>query len=227
MADDAYCLQHLTDSEFLHHFNSAYPQEMPWMLCHSRPEMITSMASALQRRGNFKRMLHPPSSTLALHGAVGCTTAMKSRSGPTLQGTLTPFKSSKSTSSDSAKDDMTRGARHPSELIPFLNTSQPLSRRTPSWWTRPKPTWDYGGQDKSDTSPSVTSCVPSPKQILLPIEPSMAHQHDHPPRTHVHVSTQEVLRGTLVHFPSTSCHGLLLSPATWRTCQVPQQRQGP
>jgi len=124
----------------------------------------------LQRRGNFKRMLRPPSNTLALHGAVGCATARKSRSGPTLQGTQTPFKSTKSTSSDSAQDDTTRGARHPSELIPFLNTSQPLSRRTPSWWTQPKPTWDCGGQDKSNISPSVKSCVTSPEQILLPTE---------------------------------------------------------
>jgi len=133
MADDASRLQHLTDSEFLHHFNSVYPQEMPWTLCQSRPKMITSMTSALQRRGNFKRMLHPPKNTLALHGAVGNTSALRSTSGPTLQGTLTPFKSSKSTSSDSTRDDTTSGARHPSELIPFLNTSQPFSRRTPSW----------------------------------------------------------------------------------------------
>jgi len=170
MADDASRLQHLTDSEFLHHFNSVHPQETPWTLCQSRPEMITSMTSALQRRGKIKRMLHPPKNILALHGTIGNTSALRSTSGPTLQGTLTPFKSSKSTSSDFAKDDTTSGARHPSKLIPFLNTSQPLSRRTPSWWTRPKPTWDCGGQDKTDMSPSVTSYVPSPEQILLPTE---------------------------------------------------------
>ena len=189
MADDASRLQHLTDTEFLHHFNSVYPQERPWTLCQSRPEMITSVTSALQRRGNFKRMLLPPKSTLALHGAVGNTTAGKSRSGPTLQGTPIPFKSSKSTSSASAQDDTTRGARHPSELIPFLNTSQPLSRRTPSWWTRPKPTMDCGDQEATDMSPSATYCVPSPEQILLPTEygpstpPSSSHSCpwiDHP-----------------------------------------------
>jgi len=168
MADDASRLQHLTDSEFLHHFNSVYPQETPWTLCQSQPKMTTSLTSSLQRRGNFKRMLRPPKGTLALHGAVGCATALRSKSRPTLQGTLTPFKSSKSTSSDSAKDVTTRGARHPSKLTPFLNTSQPLSRRTSSWWTRPKPTWDCGNLDKSGTSPSVTSCMPSREQILLP-----------------------------------------------------------
>jgi len=128
MADDASWLQHLTDSEFLHHFNSVCPQETPWTLCQSRPKMITSVTSALQRRGNFKQMLLPPKSTLALHGAVGNISALRSKSGPTLQGTLTPFKSSKSTSSNSARDNATRGARHPCELMPFLNTSQPLSR---------------------------------------------------------------------------------------------------
>jgi len=128
------------------------------------------MTSALLRRGNFKRMLLPPKSTLALRGAIGNTSALRSKSGPTLQGTLTPFKSSKSTLSDSAQDDTTRGARHPSELIPFLNTSQPLSRRTPSWWTRPKPTMDCGVLGETDMSPLVTSYVPSPEQILLPTE---------------------------------------------------------
>ena len=170
MADDASRLQHLTDSQFLHHFNSVYPQETPWTLCQSQPEMITSVTSSLQRRGNFKRMLRPPKNTLALHGAIGNTSALRSRSGPTLQGTQIPFKSSKSTSSNSANESTTRGARLPSKLIPFLNTSQPLSRKMASWWTRPKPPWDCGSQDKSNTSPSVTSCVPSPKQILLPTE---------------------------------------------------------
>jgi len=125
----------------------------------------TMMTSALQRHGNFKQMLRPPKSTLVLHGAVGCTTARKSRSGPTLQGTLIPFKSSKSTSSNSAQDNTTKGARHLSKLIPFLNTSQPLSRRMLSWWTRPKPTTDRGGQEETDMSPLVTSCVLSPEQI--------------------------------------------------------------
>jgi len=35
MANDASCLQHLTDSEFLHHFNSVHPQETPWTLYQS------------------------------------------------------------------------------------------------------------------------------------------------------------------------------------------------
>ena len=170
MADDASRLQHLTDAEFLDHFNSTYPQELPWIICQSRPEMITSVTCALQRRGNFKQMLRPPKGTSLLLGAVGHTSAMSSTSRPTLQGSQTPFKSSKSTLSDSAKDDTTKGARHPSELIPFLSTSQPLSRRTPSWWTRPVLEWNYGNQANSDTSQSPTSLGPLPEQILFPTE---------------------------------------------------------
>jgi len=95
----------------------------------------------------------PPKSTLALYDTVGDTAVRKSMPRPTLQGTQTPFKSSKSTSSDSAKDNTTRGARLPSELMLFLNTSQLLFRRTPSWWTRPNLGWTCGAQDKSsDTS---------------------------------------------------------------------------
>jgi len=170
MADDASHLQHLTDSEFLNRFNSACPQETPWILYQCQPKMITSMASTLQRRGNCKQMLCPPNSTLALHGAVGGSSTLKSMSRPTLQVTPIPFKSSKSTLFDSTKDDMTRGARLPSELTPFLNTSQPLSRRTPSWWTRPYPEWASGKQGKTNTSQSVTSCMPLPKQIMFPTE---------------------------------------------------------
>jgi len=63
---------------------------------------------------------------------------------------------------------MTKGARDPSKLIQFLNTSQPTSRRTPAWWTRPGLGWAFGNPDRSDISPSVTACLPLPEQILFP-----------------------------------------------------------
>ena len=47
MADDASRLQHLSDDAFLAHFNSTYPQEMPWTLYHPEPGTITSVTSAL------------------------------------------------------------------------------------------------------------------------------------------------------------------------------------
>ena len=49
MADDCSRLWHLTDTELLQHFNSNYPQAQPWQLVPLRPEMLSSLISALQK----------------------------------------------------------------------------------------------------------------------------------------------------------------------------------
>ena len=50
MADDCSRLWHLTDSQLLAHFNSTYPQAQPWQIVQLRPEMLSSLISALQRQ---------------------------------------------------------------------------------------------------------------------------------------------------------------------------------
>ena len=50
MADDCSRLWHLTDSQLLAHFNLVYPQSQPWQLVHLRPEMLSSLTSALCRQ---------------------------------------------------------------------------------------------------------------------------------------------------------------------------------
>ena len=50
MADDCSRLWHLTDEQLLTHFNSHYPQSLPWQQCTLRPEMNSALLSALQRK---------------------------------------------------------------------------------------------------------------------------------------------------------------------------------
>ena len=65
MADDCSRLWHLTDSQLLAHFNSAYPQALPWQIVQLRPEMLSSLISALQRqRPELDSLLsNPPTKT--------------------------------------------------------------------------------------------------------------------------------------------------------------------
>jgi hypothetical protein len=54
MADDASCLQHLSDADFLSLFNQRYPQQQPWELLALKPETALILTSALLCK------LHPP-----------------------------------------------------------------------------------------------------------------------------------------------------------------------
>ena len=50
MADDASRLHHLSDTEFLSHMNSRYPQSTAWQLYTLRSETLSAMTSALRKR---------------------------------------------------------------------------------------------------------------------------------------------------------------------------------
>lgn len=48
MADDASRLQHLTDAQFLAHFNSTYPQAKPWQLCSPSAQLSSTVVCMLK-----------------------------------------------------------------------------------------------------------------------------------------------------------------------------------
>ena len=54
MADDCSRLWHLTDEQLLTHFNLHYPQSLPWQQCTLRPEMTSTILSALQGSNNLR-----------------------------------------------------------------------------------------------------------------------------------------------------------------------------
>jgi hypothetical protein len=75
MADDASRLWHLSDSAFLSHFNTTYPQQQSWVLCPLRLNMSSAVISALQKKRpspeSFLAEMLPPARTdcqfLCLH----------------------------------------------------------------------------------------------------------------------------------------------------------------
>ena len=85
MADTTSRSFHLSDSDFLTHFNSHFPQPTSWTLHHLRPETLSSLISALCKRpsplatqpsapvlppwlGNSGSLFaHPSTSTLSFH----------------------------------------------------------------------------------------------------------------------------------------------------------------
>jgi hypothetical protein len=48
MADDASCLQYLTDSQFLAHFEQTYPQRRTWQLLHLSTKLSSELNSILR-----------------------------------------------------------------------------------------------------------------------------------------------------------------------------------
>jgi hypothetical protein len=67
MADDASRLWHLSDSAFLSHFNTTYPQQQSWVLCPLRLNMSSAVISALQKKRpspeSFLAEMLPPART--------------------------------------------------------------------------------------------------------------------------------------------------------------------
>jgi len=49
LSDDASCLGHLSNTEFLTHFNSNYPQSNSWHLCQPTPKLASVLTSSLLR----------------------------------------------------------------------------------------------------------------------------------------------------------------------------------
>ena len=134
MADDASRLQHLTDREFLSHFEQHYPQSTPWQLLHLTSETEQCLISVLRS----KSLPRP------LQLSTGTNKALSSPSGGTFAGpsaTMLPSvlsrhkRTSSATSSSSATG--TANAKDPpvtlSKLIPL---ARPAAR-----WARGSPTW--------------------------------------------------------------------------------------
>ena len=70
MADDCSRLWNLTDSQLLAHFNATYPQAQSWQLVTLRPEMTSSIISALQKkRPALDSLLNAPPTKTPIGGS--------------------------------------------------------------------------------------------------------------------------------------------------------------
>ena len=135
MADDASRLWHLTDAEFLSHFEQNYPQDQPWQLCSLRPAMNSALISALRRqRAAPQSYLNVPTPATG-PGLSGKTFAWSAPLTPCCSPSPTP--SISSWSSPSA----TEMAASPKMASPFAlgqwtTPYVPSARRWPAWGPR-------------------------------------------------------------------------------------------
>lgn len=132
MADDASRLWHLSDTAFLAHFNTCYPQHQPWQLLTLRPEMHLALTTALQcKRSKPESFLHDHGPEM-LPGFSGPITAPLLVSTPCL-----PISPILSPSSKSLPHDTALAVSHPvvnlSGLEQWKQHSAPLARRWPAW----------------------------------------------------------------------------------------------
>lgn len=135
MADDASRLWNLTDSQLLAHFDSHYPQPVPWRLSPLRPAMTFAVTSALQKQRP------PPESFLVgrplpvpigLSGLLSVPPLVNPRCS---RESLTSPGSSKSSHTVSAPGSWPVAASQ-SALERWRTTSVPLARASPAWGPR-------------------------------------------------------------------------------------------
>jgi hypothetical protein len=132
MADDCSRLFNLTDSQFLSHFNSSFPQTWPWQMFPPREEMLSALTSTLSnKRHALGSLLNAPKQRIHI-GCSGKSSLWKATS--TLSCALAPTQSPSSKS----LPNVTAMAASPPKAIP----SDLEQWRTPSVrWARRSPTW--------------------------------------------------------------------------------------
>lgn len=132
MSDDASRLQHLTDEEFLSHFEQAYPQSKPWKLLHLPNDIASKLISALRSKSPPLPTLpsdeRPPTKSLES----GATSANNSES-PLPSMACRPSKSSATSSSlDSAIAKEAKRVKL-SDIRQYATPYKPSARGFPTW----------------------------------------------------------------------------------------------
>jgi hypothetical protein len=133
MADDASRLLHLSDAEFLTHFNATYPQNQPWHLLTPRPAMLSSGISALHNsRAVTESYLHAPT-LMTAPGACGHDSAPTwSSIQPSNPMSMTPSTFSWSSPIGTAPE-LSRPVADPSSLARWKAPYVRWGRRWPAW----------------------------------------------------------------------------------------------
>jgi hypothetical protein len=132
MADDASRLLHLSSHELLSHFNSVYPQLVPWTGCDLSPEMSSRVTIALCKQrsdpASFSAVqLKPP-----IRGNCGWLSARNTQLIPGSQIKTTRFHTSKSLDSVIATDGL-HPAKSPFDLAQWLTHCAWSDRHTSYW----------------------------------------------------------------------------------------------
>lgn len=133
MADDCSRLWNLTDSQLLEYFNSHYPQDRPWRMCHLRPEMRSALTSALRsKRSSPASWSNGPKPTRRYGATSGSPTAGNSASGPSSTESKIPCQYYKSSSGAYELDDSpTKESQYAHVLQKHISGRS--VRRSPGW----------------------------------------------------------------------------------------------
>jgi hypothetical protein len=136
MADDASRLWHLSDTKFLTHFNTAYPQDHSWHLYQPRPEIFSAVTCALHRtRSPPASFLDVPMqpTTIGSTGLLSVNCSMWTHSSKTSR---IPSHSSKCTSNATVREQL-RPVASQSDLARWRTPYVPLVKRSRHWgpWT--------------------------------------------------------------------------------------------
>jgi len=137
LADDCSRLWHLSDAEFLTHLNSTYPQSKPWRLVQLRPEMHSSLISALLRqRVDPQSYLNEPNRK-TVTGKSGKSSLPLTVGTPTSADSVSKRGFLFSRFSPPGSEAATLPpATNLSELNRWRTTYAPLPRRSPGWGPR-------------------------------------------------------------------------------------------
>ena len=100
MADDSSRLPHLTDSLFLSHFDSTFPQKQPWRLVHPQSRMLSAVTSALLTKTSPREyLLVDPPAPIPI-GQPGSATQLKWASTPYSKPSKTKYNTYRSSSEE-------------------------------------------------------------------------------------------------------------------------------
>ena len=132
MADDASRLQHLTNDEFLTHFNVVYPQSTPWRLWTPTLSMRSALISALHSKPSVtESFLHEPKPP-PVHGRSGQPSAICWPSTPYSAASKTPSPSSRSLPTGTEQGALPP-ASGKSDLEPSRISYGTLAKRSLAW----------------------------------------------------------------------------------------------
>ena len=182
IADDSSRLFHLTDADFLSHFEQHYPQAKPWRLLHLKPDDASRLISALRSKPPLRPMSREPGLPKARTLEGGPNTATPSALSQLLATSrMSKTGSTTSSSTPTVGDNVPEKIKTMSELIPYLRSSLPSARGSPTWVARIP---DSRFSEPSTTVPhSMISWPPSASKTAPPPghTPSMLPSSRHCP----------------------------------------------
>jgi hypothetical protein len=132
MADACSRLWHLTDTQLLTHFNTTFPQDVPWQLRLLAPQMLSALTSALHKKRPELPLSLQESGPPIAPGTSGPVSALASKSTQCSETSMIPSPYSKCLHSEPGMDASPRAVDR-SGLARYLRPYAKWARRSPFW----------------------------------------------------------------------------------------------